>query len=86
MLISQTPEGLYEYFFEEVGKPAGGEAGPLVFENQPDMRRILEVAAEHGIEIPVPSHSVVERELDRLRVGPPHSYSPIERNGYEPHT
>ena len=54
MLVSQTPGGLYERFFEEVGKPVDGEARPLVFEDQPDMSRIVEVAAEHGIEIPVP--------------------------------
>ena len=47
MLATQTPGGLYEHFFEEVG-----EAGPLAFEDQPDVGRIVEVAAEHGIEIP----------------------------------
>ena len=53
MLVAQTPGGLYERFFEEVGKPVYGEAGSLIFENQPDVRRIVEIAAEHGIEIPV---------------------------------
>ncbi len=54
MLVSQTPGGLYEHFFEEVGKPVDDEAGPLVFEDQPDVGRIVEVAAKYGIEIPVP--------------------------------
>jgi mannose-6-phosphate isomerase-like protein (cupin superfamily) len=54
MLVSQTPGGLYEHFFEEVGKPVDGDVGPLAFEEQPDVGRIVEVAAEHGIEIPVP--------------------------------
>ncbi len=54
MLMSQTPGGLYERFFEEVGEAVDGEARPLVFKDQPNMRRIVEIAAEHGIEIPVP--------------------------------
>jgi mannose-6-phosphate isomerase-like protein (cupin superfamily) len=53
MLVSQTPGGLYEHFFEEVGKPVDDEAGLLVFEDQPDVERIVKVAAEYGIEIPV---------------------------------
>ena len=52
MLVTQTPGGLYERFFEEVGKAVDSEAGPLVFEDQPDVGRIVEMAAEHGIEIP----------------------------------
>jgi hypothetical protein len=31
-----------------------GEVRPPVFQEQQDMRRIVEVAAEHGIEIPPP--------------------------------
>ena len=54
MLITQTPGGLYEHFFEEVGKAVNGEVRPPVFEGQQDMRRIVEVAAEYGIEIPSP--------------------------------
>ena len=54
MLVTQTPGGLYEHFFEEVGKPVDGEAGPPVFEEQHDVGRIVEVAAEYGIEIPFP--------------------------------
>jgi mannose-6-phosphate isomerase-like protein (cupin superfamily) len=57
MLVSQTPGGLYENFFEEVGKPLNGEAEPLDFEDQPDAKRIVKVAAEYGIEIPAPISS-----------------------------
>jgi len=54
MLVSQTPGGLCEHFFEEVGKPVDEEAGLLVFADQPDVGRIVKVAAEYGIEIPGP--------------------------------
>jgi mannose-6-phosphate isomerase-like protein (cupin superfamily) len=54
MLVTQTPGGLYESFFEEVGKPLDGEAEPPVFEDQPGAKLIVKVAAEHGIEIPEP--------------------------------
>jgi quercetin dioxygenase-like cupin family protein len=56
MLLTQTPGGLYERFFEEVGKKKAVEddGRPLVFNNQQDMRRIAEIAAKYGIEIPVP--------------------------------
>jgi hypothetical protein len=37
-----------------VGKPVNDEGGPLVFEDQPDVGRIVAVAAKYGIEIPVP--------------------------------
>jgi hypothetical protein len=54
MLLTQTPGGLYEHFFEEVGKPADGDAGRLVFEDRPEVRRIVALAAQYGIEIPPP--------------------------------
>jgi mannose-6-phosphate isomerase-like protein (cupin superfamily) len=55
MLVSQTPGGLYELFFEEVGKPVDGkDPGPLDFEGRPEVGRIAEVAAKYGIEIPPP--------------------------------
>jgi len=54
MLITQTPGGLYEHFFEEVGKAVDDEAATLVFGDQPEVGRIVNVAAEYGIEIPVP--------------------------------
>ncbi len=54
MLLTQTPGGLFERFFEEVGKPVDGDSGPLVFEEQPEAGRIVALAAQHGIEIPPP--------------------------------
>ena len=71
MLIILPPDGLYEHFFEAVGKPVDDGGGPLVFGGQPDVERIIEGAAEQAIEMPVLSHSVSERELDRLRIGSP---------------
>jgi quercetin dioxygenase-like cupin family protein len=54
MLVSQTPGGLCEHFFEAVGKPMNGDGTPLVCEDQPDTASVVKVAAEYGIEIPVP--------------------------------
>ncbi len=54
MLVSQTPGGLYESFFEEVGKAVDGEAGPLVVEDQPNLERIVTIGVQYGIEIPPP--------------------------------
>ncbi len=52
LLATQTPGGLYERFFEEVGKTVDADAGPPAFEDQPDEGRVAKIAAEHGIEIP----------------------------------
>ena len=55
MLVNQTPGGLYEYFFEEVGKPVNGNGEPLVFEDQSEVAsNIVAIAAKYGIEIPSP--------------------------------
>jgi mannose-6-phosphate isomerase-like protein (cupin superfamily) len=56
MLMTQTPGGLYERFFEELGKKAGGSASsPPAFEDRPGARKIVAVAARYGIEIPPPN-------------------------------
>jgi mannose-6-phosphate isomerase-like protein (cupin superfamily) len=55
MLVTQTPGGLYELFFEEVGKPVDGDGGSLLFEDQPDVKRIVTIGAQYGIEIPSPT-------------------------------
>src|SRR5215204_7743831 len=52
LLVTQTPGGLYERFFEEVGKQVDGEAGPPVFEDEADAGRVAEIASGYGIEIP----------------------------------
>ena len=56
MLLTQTPGGLYELFFEKAGRTVDSDDGePPTFEDRPDVeRRIAEVAAEFGIEIPPP--------------------------------
>jgi quercetin dioxygenase-like cupin family protein len=51
MLVSQTPGGLYERFFEEIGEETKDRATAPVSEDQPDMERIAKIAAEYGIEI-----------------------------------
>ena len=53
MLVTQTPGGLYERFFEEVGKPVGGELGWFFLEDEPEVANIAAIAAKYGIEIPL---------------------------------
>ena len=56
MLLTQTPGGLYELFFEKAGRTmAGDDGGPPAFEERPDAGRIVEVASEFGIEIQPPT-------------------------------
>ncbi len=52
MLVSQTPGGLHERFFEEIGELATGESR-LVPEGSVDIEKIAVIAAEYGIEIPL---------------------------------
>jgi quercetin dioxygenase-like cupin family protein len=54
VLLSQTPGGLHECFFEEVGEPTMDGSEPSVFEGPQDMRRIIAIAVKYGIEIPPP--------------------------------
>ncbi len=54
MLLSQTPGGLHERFFEEVGEPTMDGAEPSVSEGPQDIRRIRAIAVKYGIEIPPP--------------------------------
>ena len=53
MLVTQTPGGLYERFFEQVGEPAMDGSEPPVDVPQ-DMGRIVAIAVRYGIEIPRP--------------------------------
>jgi quercetin dioxygenase-like cupin family protein len=50
MLVSQTPGGLHERFFEDLGKPAGDTSTPGP-EEPPNVQRIVTIAAKYGIEI-----------------------------------
>jgi mannose-6-phosphate isomerase-like protein (cupin superfamily) len=56
LLLTQTPGGLYELFFEKAGRPVhGDDAVSPASEDRPNAgMSIVEVAAEHGIEIPPP--------------------------------
>jgi quercetin dioxygenase-like cupin family protein len=54
VLLSQTPGGLHECFFEEVGGPTMDGSEPSVFEDPQDMKRIIAIAVKYGIEIPPP--------------------------------
>jgi len=70
MLVTQTPGGLYERFFEEVGRPVEGEAGPRFFEKQPDAESIAATAAKYGIEIVPPIVEEIQPD-DALRGAAP---------------
>ena len=60
ILLTQTPGGLYERFFEEVGKPVDGDdGGPLVLNDEPDVGKIVEAATTYGIEISLPIAQLV---------------------------
>jgi quercetin dioxygenase-like cupin family protein len=53
MLVSQTPGGLHELFFEEVGEPPTDGSRPIP-EEPPTAEMIAQIAANFGIEIPPP--------------------------------
>ena len=56
MLVTQTPGGLYERFFEELGNEADGDdAEPPVLDERSGAKMIVAVAAQHGIEILPPN-------------------------------
>ena len=54
MLVSQTPGGLHECFFEEIGEEAGDGTIPPVPDGTPNVGKIIAIAAKYGIEIPLP--------------------------------
>ena len=54
MLVAQTPGGLHERFFEEVGEEASDSREPRVPEHPESLTRTREIAAGCGIEIPPP--------------------------------
>jgi len=55
LLITASPAGPHERFFEEVGEPAADRTSPPVPEGPPDIERLVAAAATHGIEILLPS-------------------------------
>jgi hypothetical protein len=63
-------------------KPVDGDARLLVFGDHPDVGRLVEgLRLSMASRYQHPSHVVAEGELDRLLMGLPHSYSPIEQKG-----
>jgi quercetin dioxygenase-like cupin family protein len=50
MLVSQTPGGLHERFFEDLGKLTNNTPTPGP-EEPPNVQRIVTIAAKYGIEI-----------------------------------
>ena len=62
MLVSQTPGGLHERFFEEIGEEMKDGSTAPVSEDPPDMERIVKIAAEYGIEMPPPGRSYNRQE------------------------
>jgi mannose-6-phosphate isomerase-like protein (cupin superfamily) len=54
LLVGQIPGGALQAFFEEVGEEAIEKDSPSVMDGPPDVERIVEIAARHGIEIPPP--------------------------------
>lgn len=55
LLFSQTPGGLHERFFEEVGQEARDPATPPVMEGPPDFKRVAAIGAKYGIEMLPPA-------------------------------
>ena len=53
ILVTQTPGGLYEHFFEQVGEEASDRTKPPP-EVPPGIGRIVSIAVNYGIEIPPP--------------------------------
>lgn len=54
LLLSQTPGGLHERFFEEVGEEATDPTTPPVSAGPPDLPALVAAAARHGTEMPTP--------------------------------
>ena len=57
MLVSQTPGGLHERFFEKIGEEMKDGSTAQASEDPPDMERIVKIAAHYGIEMPPPGRS-----------------------------
>jgi mannose-6-phosphate isomerase-like protein (cupin superfamily) len=62
MLVSQTPGGLHERFFEEVGKEALDRRELQVPERPESLARTREIAAGYGIEMPLPPEKETQAE------------------------
>jgi mannose-6-phosphate isomerase-like protein (cupin superfamily) len=54
LLVGQTPAGLLQGFFDEVGETAVDRNTPPAMDGPPDVGRIVATAARYGMEIPPP--------------------------------
>ncbi len=54
LLLIQTPGGLHERFFEEVGEEAIDPTTPPVAAGPPDLTALVAAAARYGTEMPTP--------------------------------
>ena len=54
LLLSQTPGGLHERFFEEVGEEATDRTTPPIVTEPPDLPALVAVAAKYGTEMAAP--------------------------------
>ena len=54
MLVSQTPGGLHERFFDEIGEEPKYASAPTVSEYPPGSESVAKIAAEYGIEMSLP--------------------------------
>jgi len=60
MLVSQTPGGSHERFFEEIGEERRDVATTPVSKDSQETERIARIAAEYGIEMLLPGRSYDE--------------------------
>ena len=52
--MSQTPGGLHERFFDEIGEEPKYAPAPTVSEDPPGSESVAKIAAEYGIEMSPP--------------------------------
>ena len=57
MLVSQTPGGLHERFWEEIGEEGRGGSTRRIAEDPPSTERSARIAVEYVIEMPLPGRS-----------------------------
>jgi quercetin dioxygenase-like cupin family protein len=62
MLVSQTPGGSHERYFEEIGEERRDVATTPVSKDPQESERIARIAAEYGIEMLLPGRSYDEQE------------------------
>jgi mannose-6-phosphate isomerase-like protein (cupin superfamily) len=62
MLVSQTPGGSHERFFEEIGEEVRDVSTLPVFIGSRETERIARIAAEYGIEMPLHGRSYDAQE------------------------